>query len=378
MAGLRPLIRKEFQQLRRDRRLLPIVFIAPVLQLLVLGYAANLDVRDIPTVLCDQDNTAVSRKLAEGFFQSGYFTLAAAADDLKAAEAQIDRGRAAMVLVIPDGFGADIAAGSSAGLQIIADGSRSYATIIGLNYAAMIVRRFSSSLSQEGVARAGPAISAQPRPLISAEPRIWYNPELKSRNFLVPGILALLLMVMTMLLTSLAIVKEKETGTLEQLIVTPLSSRQLILGKLLPFALIGFVDVLLFLAAAYLLFGIKVSGSLLLLLALSAVFLLTTLGLGLLVSTVSRSQQQAMMTSVFFVMLPMVFLSGFVFPIENMPASIRALTYLLPLRYYFVIVRGLFLKGVGLPELWQEALALLVFGIVIFGISVLRFRKRLE
>jgi ABC-2 type transport system permease protein len=370
MAGLRPLIRKEFQQLRRDRRLLPIVFIAPVLQLLVLGYAANLDVRDIPTVLCDQDNTAVSRKLAEGFFQSGYFTLAAAAADLKAAEAQIDRGRAAMVLVIPGGFGADIAAGSSAGLQIIADGSRSYATIIGLGYADMIVRRFSAGLSPEDVTRTGP--------LISAEPRIWYNPELKSRNFLVPGILALLLMVMTMLLTSLAIVKEKETGTLEQLIVTPLSSRQLILGKLLPFALIGFVDVLLVLAAAYLLFGIKVSGSLLLLLALSAVFLLTTLGLGLLVSTVSRSQQQAMMTSVFFVMLPMVFLSGFVFPIENMPASIRALTYLLPLRYYFVIVRGLFLKGVGLPELWQEALALLVFGIVIFGISVLRFRKRLE
>jgi ABC-2 type transport system permease protein len=364
MAGLRPLIRKEFQQLRRDRRLLPIVFIAPVLQLLILGYAANLDVRDIPTVLCDLDNSRQSRELAAAFFNSGYFTLRAGVTTPAAAERAIDRGRAAMALMIPRGFGAGAAAGRPAPLQVIADGSRSYATIIGLNYAAMIVERFTVRL------RAGP--------VFSVETRIWYNPELESRNFLVPGILALLLMVMTMLLTSLAIVKEKETGTLEQLIVTPLSSRQLLLGKLLPFALLGFVDVLLVLAAAYLLFGIAVSGSLLLLLALSAVFLLTTLGLGLLISTVSRNQQQAMMTAVFFVMLPMVFLSGFVFPIENMPASIQALTYLLPLRYYFVIVRGLFLKGVGLRELWPEALALLVFGIAIFGISALRFRKRLE
>jgi ABC-2 type transport system permease protein len=373
MAGLRSLIRKEFQQLRRDRRLLPIVFIAPVIQLLVLGYAANLDVRDIPTLLCDQDGSAVSRELASAFFRSGYFTLEASVATATAAEQYIDRGRAAMAIMIPRGFGAALSAGHPAQLQVIADGSRSYATIIGLNYAAMIVDRSEARL------RASPASPGSPTPPgIALETRIWYNPELKSRNFLVPGILALLLMVMTMLLTSLAIVKEKETGTLEQLIVTPLSSRVLILGKLLPFALIGFVDVLLVLAAAYLLFGIGVSGSLLLLLALSAVFLLTTLGLGLLVSTVSRNQQQAMMTAVFFVMLPMVFLSGFVFPIENMPVSIQALTYLLPLRYYFVIVRGLFLKGVGLVELWHEALALLVFGIVIFMISVLRFRKRLE
>jgi ABC-2 type transport system permease protein len=369
MAGLRPLIRKEFQQLRRDRRLLPIVFIAPVLQLLILGYAANLDVRDIPTLLCDHDASQASRALSAAFFQSGYFSLEAAVATAAEAERLIDRGRAAMAIMIPRGFGADAAAGRPARLQIIADGSRSYATIIGLNYAAMIVNRFESRLPGGG-APGGRGIAL--------ETRIWYNPELESRNFLVPGILALLLMVMTMLLTSLAIVKEKETGTLEQLIVTPISSRQLILGKLLPFAAIGFIDVLLVLAAAYLLFGIGVSGSLLLLLALSAVFLLTTLGLGLLVSTVSRNQQQAMMTSVFFVMLPMVFLSGFVFPIENMPASIRALTYLLPLRYYFVIVRGLFLKGVGMAELWPETLALLVFGVVIFGISVLRFRKRLE
>jgi ABC-2 type transport system permease protein len=207
---------------------------------------------------------------------------------------------------------------------------------------------------------------------------VWYNPELKSRNFMVPGILAQLLLLMTMLLTSLAIVKEKENGTLEQLIVTPLKPFELVLGKLLPFVLVGFIDIVLVLLVALLLFGIRVQGSLPLLFVLSGVFLLTTLGLGLLISTVSRNQQQAMMTAVFFVMLPMIMLSGFVFPIENMPLPIRWLTYLMPLRYYFVIIRGLFLKGSGLAELWDETLILAGFGVAILGLASLRFRKRLE
>jgi ABC-2 type transport system permease protein len=213
---------------------------------------------------------------------------------------------------------------------------------------------------------------------VQVQARVWYNPELKSRNFMVPGILAQLLLLMTMLLTSLAIVKEKESGTLEQLIVTPLKPFELMLGKLLPFALVGFIDILLVLVAALLLFGIRVQGSLLLLFGLSGVFLLTTLGLGLLISTVSRNQQQAMMTAVFFVMLPMIMLSGFVFPIENMPLPIQLLTYLMPLRYYFVIIRGLFLKGAGLAQLWDESLILAGFGAGILGLAALRFRKRLE
>jgi ABC-2 type transport system permease protein len=212
---------------------------------------------------------------------------------------------------------------------------------------------------------------------VSAEFRVWYNPELKSRNFMVPGVLGLLLMVMTMLLTSLAIVKEKELGTLEQLVVTPIRPYQLIIGKLAPFFTIGVIDVILVVFFASTVFNLPVKGSELLLLFLSLIFLMTTMGLGLFISTVSRTQQQAMMTAIFFFMLPMIFFSGFVFPIENMPKIIQYVSYFLPLRYYFVIVRGLFLKGVGIGILWPQAVALLVFGSIILSMSVIRFQKRL-
>ena len=208
--------------------------------------------------------------------------------------------------------------------------------------------------------------------------RVWYNPDLKSRNFMVPGVLGLLLMVMTMILTSLAIVKEKELGTLEQLIVTPIRPYQLIIGKLAPFFVIGVIDVVLVILVALLVFALPVKGGILLLIALSIVFLMTTLGLGLFISTISRTQQQAMMTAIFFFMLPMIFFSGFVFPIENMPPVIQGISYLIPLRYYFVIVRGLFLKGVGLDVLWTQAAALLALGTAILSMSVLRFQKRIS
>jgi ABC-2 type transport system permease protein len=208
--------------------------------------------------------------------------------------------------------------------------------------------------------------------------RVWYNPDLKSRNFMVPGVLGLLLMVMTMILTSLAIVKEKELGTLEQLIVTPIRPYQLIIGKLAPFFVIGVIDVVLVILVALLVFALPVKGGILLLIALSIVFLMTTLGLGLFISTISRTQQQAMMTAIFFFMLPMIFFSGFVFPIENMPPVIQGVSYLIPLRYYFVIVRGLFLKGVGLDVLWTQAAALLALGTAILSMSVLRFQKRIS
>ena len=212
---------------------------------------------------------------------------------------------------------------------------------------------------------------------VDPEVRVWYNPELKSRNFMVPGVLALLLMVLTMILTSLAIVKEVEAGTMEQLIVTPIKPYQLVIGKLAPFFMIGVVDIILVLLVATLWFGVPLKGSILLIFTLCMVFQMTTLGAGLFVSTVSRTQQQAMLTSVFFVILPMMFLSGFVFPIENMPAIIQFFTYLIPLRYFFVIIRGVFLKGVGLRELWVESSLLLGFGITILTMSILRFQKRI-
>jgi ABC-2 type transport system permease protein len=387
MRALKTMLVKELRQLRRDRKMLPIVFIAPVFQLILLGYAANLDVKQVPLLVVDMDCTPISRSLAAAFDETETFDLVGSTGQPAEISTWIDRGRAHLALVIPASFAADLAAGRRPALQLIADGANSTVAAVALSQAAEIVQRFGQSL--QGSARAavpglegGPADSASPAsaagPAVDVRERIWYNPQLETRRFMVPGILALLLMVMTTLLTSLAVVKEKENGTLEQLNVSPLAPAQVIAGKLVPFALIGLVDVTLVLAVTPLLFGLFPRGSLLLLFLLTLLFLLSTLGLGLLVSTLSHSQQQAMMIAVFFVMIPMFFLSGFAFPIASMPRVIQYLSYLLPLRYYFVIIRGIFLKGSGLSELWDEALALLLFGLAILALSVLRFRKRLR
>lgn len=368
------IIRKEFIQLRRDRRMLAILFIAPVLQLILLGYAANLDIRNIPIVFCDLDGSATSRNLISRFPNSGYFTLEAVLSRLADIDDTIIKGRASLAVVLPRGLGRRLAGGESARIQIVVDGAESQSAVIALHYASMIVTTYSRQILLERLERFSPRASA---PIVSPEVRVWYNPELRSRNFMIPGVLGLLLMVMTMMLTSLGIVKEKEMGTLEQLIVTPVRPRELILGKLLPFFLIGLIDILLVVSVAVFWFKVPIKGDVFLLFGLSPFFMLTTLGLGLFISTVSKTQQQAMLSAVFF-MIPMIILSGFVFPIENMPKLIQFFTYLVPLRYYLVIIRGLFLKAVGLDALWQEALALLVFGLAILGLSVLRFRKKIE
>jgi len=366
------LIRKEFQQLRRDRRLLAIALISPVLQLVLLGYAANMDVERTPTVVLDQDRSEYSRLLLSRMFSGEQFVPAGYVENDEQVGEALDEGSASVGIIIPHGFARDIRSGDHAEVQILLDGTDSTAAMVGQSYAEMIVKRFSAEIA------AGGAVGAIAGGLVSPVARVWYNPALESRNFIVPGVLALLMMVMTTLLTSLAIVKEREVGTLEQLIVTPLRSFEIMLGKIIPFALIGMVDVCLVVFVVTVVFGIPVQGSVPLLFGLAGIFLLTTLGLGMLISTISHTQQQAMITAVFFVMLPMIFLSGFVFPIENMPPPIQYLTYILPLRYFFVIIRGLFLKGVGLSHLWDEAVILLVFGLVIFLVSALRFRGRLE
>lgn len=368
-------VRKEFLQLRRDRRMIPILIISPIVQLLLLGYAVDLDVRDVPSVVCDLDRTAAGREFLAAYFHSGYFTEKARVETPGEIDRFLDDGLASMAFVIPRGFGDDLAAGRRARVQIIVDGSESQSATVGLNYASLIAARFSERVLVEALEKGGaPGL----RPVrLEAELRVWYNPELRSRYFLVPGILGLILMVMTLMVTSMAIVREKEMGTLEQLIVTPLRARELILGKLLPFVAIGLIDVVLVVGVATLFIRVPLRGSVALLLALSLAFMLTTLGLGLFVSTISRNQQQAMLTAVFFI-IPMILLSGFVFPIENMPRFFQAVTYAIPIRYFFTIIRGIFLKGVGLPELWDEAAAMLVFGLGIFTLSVLRFRKKLE
>ncbi len=352
-----------------------ISFIAPVFQLLILGYAATLDVKNIPMVVCDQDNSSTSRELIRNFSSSGYFTIIDYLPRTDDIDRQIDDGHASVAIVIPFDFEHKLTSGESAPLQVITDGSESNSAAIGMSYVTLIVGRYSENIIIQSLLNRGLASAVPGR--VKAETRVWFNPELRSRNFMVPGVLALLLMVMTMILTSLAIVKEKETGKMEQLVVTPIKPYQLMVGKLAPFLIIGIIDVILVVLFTNVFFNLPVKGSFWLLMGLCLVFLMTTLGLGLFVSTISRTQQQAMLTAIFFFMLPMIFFSGFVFPIQNMPRIIQYITYVIPLRYFFVIIRGLFLKGVGFDTLWPQAMALLAFGVSILSLSVLRFRKHL-
>jgi ABC-2 type transport system permease protein len=375
MKAVLSIIRKEFLQLRRDRRLFPVLFISPVLQLLLLGYAANLDVRNIPTVVCDLDRSASSRSFLDDFVNSGYFTVRAQVDRMDAVDAFLDNGQASMALIVPRGFGDDLAGGRQASAMIIADGSESQSATIGVNYAAMITGRYDQRVVLERLRR---VLGGGAKPLlVNAEVRVWYNPELRSRNFMVPGVLGLILMIMTISLASMGIVREKEAGTMEQLIVTPIRPYQLIVGKLLPFVLIGLIEVSFVLVVARFWFVIPIRGSAALLYALSLAFMLNTLGIGLFISTISRTQQQAMFTTTFF-MMPMMLLGGFVFPIENMPRFFQYASRLVPTRYFFIIIRGIMLRGAGWPELWDQAAALVVLGTVILVLSIFRFHKKLE
>ena len=372
MKTIMHLIRKEFYQFLRDRSMIAIVLLAPTIQLILLGYAAILDVRNIPLVVLDMDSGYHSRALVDRFVNSGYYSVVDHIHSMNEIDDYIDRGDASVALVIPRHFGNDLYAGYSAKLQVIIDGSETNIATTGMNYASMIVTRYSQNIMLERIDR---SMHGSVNSRVIPEIRIWYNPGLESRNFMIPGIVGMLLMVITINLTSLSIVKEKEIGTFEQLAVTPVRSYHLLAGKTIPAMIIGMADVILVLSIAYLHFGIPIKGSILLLLFLSLIYLLTTLGLGLFVSTISRTQQQAMMTSVFFVMLPMIFLSGFVFPISNMPVIFQNISYLLPLRYFFEIVRGIFLKGIGLADLWKQVVMLSIFGVAIFTLSALRFRK---
>jgi len=281
------------------------------------------------------------------------------------------------VLVIPRGFGQSLLSRRPASVQVLVDGADSNFAVTGMNYLQKATRLYSAQVVRV-VEREFRALRATPLPAVVADSRAWYNPQLVSRNYMVPALMGVLLLVTTMLVTSMSLVKEREDGTMEQLIVTPLRPVELMAGKLLPFVVIAFVEITLALAVIWLVFGIGVRGSILLLYALSGLFLLTTLGLGLFVSTLVKTQQQAMMVATFFVMMPFVLLSGFIFPVENMPQGIQAIAQVIPLKYYLTIVRGLFLKGTGLNDLCQPALVLLVWGVGIFSLAALKFRKRLD
>ena len=375
MKVIRSILWKEFVQLRRDPKLFPVIFISPILQLILLGYAANLDVKNIPAVVCDLDRSAASREFIGRFVNSGYFSVEAEVERMAEIDRYLDHGDAAMAFLIPRGFGDNLAGRRETSVQIIADGSESQSASIGVNYAALVALTFTQKIVFEAIERAGG--SGFSPVLVKPELRVWYNPELKSRNFMVPGVLGLILMIMTTTLASLGIVREREAGTMEQLIVTPIRPYELIAGKLLPFVLIGLVDTAFVISVARGWFGIPIRGSIALLVLLCLAFMLNTLGIGLFVSTISRTQQQAMLTSLFFIM-PQIVLSGFVFPIENMPKFFQIITTVIPSRYFFVIIRGIMLKGAGWPELWPQAGALLGLGTVILTLSIFRFRKKLD
>ncbi len=369
------MLRKEFLQLRRDPRIVQLILIGPIAQLLLFGYAINMDVNTVPVVVCDMDHSIESHDLIARFSNSGYFPIVGYVDKLSDVDPYIDRSKASLALIIPENFGRDIKRNASVPLPVIVDGSESNSASVGLNYAGAIIAGYSQNILVQNFSRRGFG-GLHPIQVIP-EVRVWYNPELKSRNFLVPGILGTLLLQATVLLTALAIVKEKESGTMEQLIVTPIKPYQIIIGKLAPFFIIGAIDIVLAIAGTTIVLGIPVRGSIWLLGGLSLLFIMTTLGLGLFVSTVSQTQQQAMMTTIFFLIMPMNFLSGFIFPIENMPKIIQYVTYLLPLRYFFEIIRDVFLRGVGFDVLWPQALALFIFGVCILTLASLRFRKKL-
>jgi ABC-2 type transport system permease protein len=371
MQRLRFLVWKEFLELKRNPRLLRILILAPIVQLTLLGYAATTDVRDVPVVVADGDRSAQSRQLIRRFDVSRYFTIIDVVTTVSEIDPYLERGRAWLALSIPAGYGKDVVSRRLVRVQVVADGSDSNSTTTALGYATTLIGAYSQELSALGSV---PATAGS----LEASIRVWFNPQLESRHFMIPGVVALILLVVTANLSSMAIVREKELGTLEQLNVTPLRRWELIVGKLLPYGLIGLVDVLLVVAVAVLWFEVPLRGSFALLFAMCLLYVLCTLALGLFISTISNTQQQAMMTATFFFVTPMIYLSGFIFPIENMPAAIQPMTYLIPLTYFLVIVRGIFLKGIGLELLWPQALALGAWGSVMLGLAVARSRKRVD
>lgn len=371
MSGerIREMVKKELRQLFRDPRLRRVIFVAPVIQLIVFGYAVSTDIRNTPTFVVDQDGTRASRDLVEAFTASGYFRVVGRslrpADLVRA----LDHGTAIVGLVIPAGYAGDLAEGR-AKVQVLLDGTNSNTATVARGYAERIVLAHGLAV---GPARSAGSPGATPP--VDLRARAWYNPDLASRNYNVPAVVGAIILLVCLLLTSLAIVREREIGTLEQLRVSPLTPGELILGKTIPFAAIGLVDLALITAVALFWFGIPFRGSALLLLLASILYLLSALGVGLLISTISRTQQEAFMAA-FLVFMPTILLSGFMFPITSMPKLFQWLTLANPMRHYLEVVRGVFLKGAGPEALWPQLLALAVMGTGILWLAATRFRRQ--
>ncbi len=363
---------KEVLHILRDPRTLAVMFLIPVVQLFLLGYAATTDVKHVPMVILDWDRTPQSQELVDAYRAVDTFQIIGHVEREEDLARLLDAGTAQAALLIPKGYGADVLAGRPAQVGLVIDGSDP--TVANNAYAAAlsIAQHHSTQILRR-------TLNLDPRrmPGLDARPRVWYNPELRSADYMIPGLIGVILQFLTMLLTAQAMVREREQGTMEQLIVTPIRPVELVIGKMAPYVGIAFIDfgLILFLGALW--FRVPIRGDLGLLVALSGLFLLSSLGFGLLISTVASTQREAMLLT-YFMLLPSIFLAGFLFPIQAMPRVLQWLSYLIPLRYMLVILRGIIVKGVGIEPLWDEALALVLFGVAVMGLAAWRFRKRLE
>lgn len=370
-----PIVRKEFRQIRRDKRALGVLLLIPSMMLIMFGYALNFDVKHSAVAVYDEDNSKTSREFVQLFFNSEYFDNAYHLSDLKSADELLDAEKVRAVIIIPADFSHNIAEGKDVSLQIIVDGANSNAATTVLGYMSAIVQQYSLNVMTRTFYRQGGQRIERP---IDLRPRVWYNPELRSAKFLIPGLIAFILTITAVVSTSLAVVREWEMGTVEQIIVSPIRPVELILGKTVPYTIIALFSTVIILIAGYILFDIAIKGSVFWLFVVTFVFLVGSLGLGLLISTIAGTQQVAFMVAVIATMLPTFILSGFVFPIRNMPPIIQAVTYFIPARYFLVALRSIILKGVGLSAFWDQLLFLIAYAVLMLGASSLRMRKLLQ
>jgi len=367
LLRIKAIAKKELIQIRRDPLSLAMAFLMPVILLFIFGYAITLDVDNLSTVVYDRDKSSLSREFIREFKESGYFSIVAYADRPDEIDGYLDSGKAKAAISIPEDFSKNIRTGRDAQIQVVVDGSNSNTATIALGYMAGISDLFAGRL-------AGSRIT----PLIDARTRVWYNPELKSRNFIIPGLIAVIMSIIAALLTSLTVAREWERGTMEQLISTPVKTTELILGKLIPYFLIGFIDMIMSILIVIYLFGVPLKGNVFLLIALSGIFLFGGLSVGILISVVTKSQIIACQASLIVSYLPALLLSGFMFSIFNMPKPLQIITYILPARYFVTILKGIFLKGNTLSFLLLETLLLSVFGVIVFMLAIKKFKKRIE
>lgn len=369
---IKPITVKEFRQISRDRRTLGVLLFIPAFMLVMFGYALSFDVRRVPLAVCDQDRSRASREFAENFLHSEYFDMKHRLSEARQIDALMGGEQVRVALVIPPDFSERLLGGGEATVQVLVDGANASAAATAVGYVGAMVQDYSSKIAIRAAARTGRP--GPPLPL-DYRPRVWYNPELKSAKFLVPGLIGFILMITAVISTALSVVREREQGTIEQIIVSPIRPVELILGKTLPYILISLVATAIILFVSYLLFDVAVRGSYLLLFGVTLLFLAGALGLGLLISTVADSQQVAFQMAILVTMLPTFLLSGFVFPIRNMPLPVQAITHIVPARYFLAALRGIVLKGVGLSAFYDQALFLLAFAALTLGVSSARLRK---